>query len=155
MTTATIPVSPRVARVGQGSWSPVPQDTNALAEQLLNQFFVTWLGALESNESAFKRYVYDNPNMSDADLRQHRILLHNELQCAEQLALGYELFARQNDRLEEYADKIKLIDQKRDEIVKVFLSWHGPVEMQDDVPESFKQAMCEVEAGELEDDTDI
>ena len=50
-----------------------------------------------------------------------------------------------------YAHNLPVLQAKIDEMMKELVSWHGPLEMLNDIPESFKNAMREVAAGKLED----
>jgi len=106
-------------------------------------------------EGIYKERVYDNPDISDVDLRMHRLTLNGLLHDGENLALINLVLGDQLKQQEEYRQRANEIDAKKADLFKTLIMWHGPIEAQTDIPESFKQAMREVEAGTLEDDDDL
>ena len=75
---------------------------------MLEKRLISWLEKLQSSEDLFKKYVYENPDMGDGDLRQHRFRIYALM--AEGEAMAFELL-----RLGMPADTknhVALIDQK-------------------------------------------
>ena len=117
----------------------------------LQPLFTAWLDAVAENEAMFKKFVYENDNLSEGDLRQHRIYLYASLHDGEELAFAYLHLASLNEKMEEVKPIVEIIDGKLKELAKILFSWHGPIESQSDVPESFKQATRETAEGKIVD----
>jgi hypothetical protein len=149
--------SARMARgitptVTQSAWEVAPQNQTALTEQVLNQSLGFWFETVKLFEAIFKEKVYENPNITDVDIRMHCLSLCGLLFDGEQLALFHLIFGDQNKRLQEFQELIKPLDLKKAELLKTLIEWHGSIDAQADLPDDLKQAMREVQAGTLEDD---
>jgi hypothetical protein len=124
---------------------------------LLQERFADWIKSIGECETQFKKHVYENPNMSLLDVRQHRVVLYALLNEGEDTAVDFLFLKVQKDhpKKKEIDNFVKLVDQKLDELRKVLHAWHGKLEHQEDVPQSFKDAIAEFERGELEPFDDI
>jgi len=114
---------------------------------MLEKRLISWLEKLQSSEDLFKKHVYENPDMGDGDLRQHRFRIYALM--AEGEAMAFELL-----RLGMPADTknhVALIDQKVRGLWDVLHAWHGAIEDQKDIPESFKKGLADIEAGKVVD----
>lgn len=101
-----------------------------------------WVAHTEAARVLFKRYVYENPEAQQTDFRQHRAALLDLMAKGEILALE---FLRHHE--EEAPDAITHLDGLLAGLSREYFDWHGPLEAQSDVPESFKQAAREVSEG--------
>jgi hypothetical protein len=108
-----------------------------------------WIQRVSENQELFLKHVYDNPDLSELDLRQHRARLVTMVSEGEWLALAHIEWADSLSREEEIQTAIKLIDQKNQELLKVLFQWHGQLENQPDIPDSFKQAVKENAEGKI------
>lgn len=130
-----------------------PEEDNL---SILERRFSTWIdGVAETEEKYFKKYVYENPDITDMDLRQHRAGLYLILSTGEELAVDFLGFNKEAGQatppiplIQKY---ILLIDQKLDELRQTLHQWHGDLESQTDIPESFKQAVRDFETGKVVD----
>jgi hypothetical protein len=120
------------------------QEDAAVLEALQRQL-ARWIENVAANVELFEKNVYGNPEANDSDFRQHRFLLYRMLADGEEIALG---FLDVHDHPDSQSC-VKLIDQKLGELSQVLFSWHGPLEAQSDIPESFKQGMKDLAAGHL------
>jgi hypothetical protein len=137
--------SREVSPKGQKPW--LVEDEN----QLLESAFASWMTDVAENEKLFQKHVYDNPNPTDLDLRQHRARLFALLTDGEHLALAYFSWGNQHGKMKEVMPYIALLDQKLKAILDAVISWHGGPGAQTDIPESFKQSMREAEQGNIVD----
>lgn len=109
---------------------------------VLETSFEQWLKNISNLEGAFKHFVYENPKLSNVDLRQHRKWLCILISEGEELALALSL--------NNHGARKKItpaIDAKIKELLEVLFKWHAPPEFQNDIPQSFKQAMEAVGKG--------
>ena len=111
--------------------------------------FQQWLSDIEKEQALFKINVYENNNLTESDLRQHREHLCGLLSIGESVALAFMSVGQQPDKAKDVIPYINMIDQKLKELFSVLFAWHGPLQGQSDVPESFKQAVAEADAGNL------
>lgn len=110
--------------------------------------FNFWLLGISENEALFEQYVYKNPNLSELDLHQHRSRLFWMLANGENLIVKfYKLKTTQKFDPSNY---FKLIQENLDALLTTFNAWHGPLDAQEDVPQSFKDAVQELNRDELE-----
>jgi hypothetical protein len=128
-------------------WQYERQDENIRLQTTLTE----WLEHVTVTEGLFKYHVYENSKVSDYDLRQHRNFLHALMADGGALAANYIDFGNRTEKLDEIKPAVALIDQKLKELFDTLLAWHGPLSAQSDIPESFKQAVSEVEQGNIVD----
>lgn len=117
----------------------------------LQSHFKAWLDDITQSESLFKQNVYDNPDLSDMDLRQHRIMLYDILHSGEELSFLYLDFGYRFGKIQEVKPFIEIIDGKLKEFFKVLFAWHGSIDNQQDLPDSLKQAFKESDEDKLVD----
>lgn len=110
-----------------------------------------WLEGVTANERLFQIHVYDNPDLGDLDLRQHRARLHSLLADGELLGMKLIEFRRKASQPREAQVLFDRVEQKRQELFSVLFGWHGPLDAQADVPPSFKEAAREASAGRVVD----
>jgi hypothetical protein len=103
------------------------------------------------NERLFQAHVYDNPDLGDFDLRQHRARLHWLLHNGELLAMKLVNMRAKSSVPRETQALLDRIEEKRKELLGVLFEWHAPLEAQPDVPASFKEAAREAAAGHVTD----
>jgi hypothetical protein len=100
----------------------------------------------------FKAHVYNNQNLSKYDLRQHRGRLCCAISVGENLALSFcEMGPSLGMSPEDIKTTVALIDQHVDKLAATLFTWHGPLNGQSDIPESFKQAAKEASEGKIVD----
>ena len=104
-------------------------------------------GKLAEMEKQVVKHVYQNPEFSLLDARQHRLSLHFYLCKAEELALEFEILKRPG----ETAAFVTFLDGEIQRLQKIFQDWHGDPETHPGIPESFKEAMRELKADQTED----
>ena len=123
---------------------------------VLERRFADWINRTSTGEDIFKKHVYDNPKMNFLDLRQHRSGLYGLLAEGEELAVDFiVLKAKDHPKQTEIDNFVIVVDQKLNELRKVLYAWHGDLDDQDDIPQSFKDAIHELERGETEPLDDI
>lgn len=110
-----------------------------------------WFKELSESEGLFKKHVYANDEINDSDIRQHRCRLAELIAAGETLALNFLIVAEATKTKKEVMPIVEAIDQKVKDLYSRLFEYHGPIESQPDVPESFKQASREVNAGKLEE----
>jgi hypothetical protein len=111
-----------------------------------------WFKQLSEAEGLFKKHIYGNENINESDIRQHRCHLCALLAEGELLALNVLILSEQtNLPANEFKPVVDTIDQKVKKLYGQLFEYHGPIESQPDIPESFKQATREVNEGKLED----
>jgi hypothetical protein len=115
--------------------------------------YAKWLSQIADAEEMFNSYVYESEAhcLGDADARQHRYHLCALMKTGEYLALKFLLHGQDEDDLASVQRYVALIDGKVGGFRDTLYKWHAPAEQQDDLPESFKQAAREIEAGQIED----
>jgi hypothetical protein len=113
----------------------------------LQNDFAEWVKSISANEKLFKTHVYDNQDLTKYDLRQHRGRLCHAISVGDGLALAFsEVGQSAGMSPADIKTTIALIDQHIDKLCGTLFAWHGPLNAQADIPESFKQAAQE--AGE-------
>ena len=103
--------------------------------------------ALAEAEALFAQNVYENPNFSPLDARNHHFVLHYYVFQAGFLATHFVAL----NRSEETSAYVSFLDAEIKRLEKILQEWHGNPETDPTVPESFKRAMREVEAGQAAD----
>jgi hypothetical protein len=130
----------------KGWFDPAEQQKNEDPLALLKETLLQWIERLREGEQLADKHVYSNPNFSQLDARQHRHMLHYLIWKGEDLAL--ELLRLQ--RPEETSMYVSIIDDEVSDLNRKLQEWHGdPADAA--IPESFKQAMREAEAGQTVD----
>jgi hypothetical protein len=117
--------------------------------QAVKQDFATWIADIGTNEDLFKKHVYNNDNLDQVDLWEHRARLYRLLAIGDYLKLEFVRVSALLDKAEALKSHIGLIEQQHKELFSTLLAWHGPREMQKDIPESFKTGMEQAAAGNL------
>lgn len=124
------------------TWMRDQEDERAAFTKQLDE----WTAEIKNCEALFVKHVYENQAMNDFDLRQHRSLLYWLLAVGEELAMDFLAM-----EVDDGAAIASMIDIRLDEFRATLHAWHGEVEQQADVPESFKRAVKDVAAGRLVD----
>jgi len=119
--------------------------------ELLQAMFADWLKEVANDQKLFKEYVYENKNLTDLDLRQHRARLCGLISRGEFLAFAFIEWAAKTQALEQVKSHIGIVDQKLKELFEALFAWHGDLQSQPDIPESFKRAAQEAERGNIVD----
>jgi len=117
--------------------------------QRLELEFQDWLAAVGRSEILFETHVYENKDIQELDLRRHRGLLYALLESGERIACRFLEVGSALDRSAEAASFVTLVDQKLAQLLQVLFEWHGPLEGQQDIPDSFKAAMREASQNNL------
>ena len=116
---------------------------------LLKEEFSGWLSWIGKNEKLFEQNVYKNPNMNWLDLHQHRARLFALMSHGESLIVKfYELGAEKKIEPEDY---FKLIQKNLESLAETFNTWHGPLNIQEDIPEDFKEGIRDIAEGKILD----
>lgn len=110
-----------------------------------------WFTELGNSEALFRKHVYDNDNFNEGDRRQHCGRLCALIADGQALAVEITLLAQESDAINEVRPIIEAIDQKLKKLIAELFEWHGSLENQHDVPESFKQSAREVNGGKIVD----
>jgi hypothetical protein len=113
----------------------------------LEKRFFLWIEELETSDELFKKHIYENPDLVEGDLRQHRLRIHTLMAHGEKLALGFMRLGVAEDT----KNYISRIDEQLRGLWNTLHAWHGPMEEQKDIPESFKRGLAEIEAGKVVD----
>jgi hypothetical protein len=130
-----------------GHWKQENEDE----KQSLEASVTEWLNFAAWNERLFQTHVYDNPDLGDLDLRQHRARLNELLMGAELLAIKLIEVRAKSSTPRETQTLLDRVEEKRQELLGVLFAWHAPLEAQPDVPASFKEAAREAAAGRVTD----
>jgi hypothetical protein len=128
-------------------WEEEHQDEYASLEDA----FSAWKSLITQNEELFKKHVYENDDLRELDLRQHRSRLFYLLAVGESVALSFLTLEDSTDRTEEVKNYVGLIDAKLAELRQTLQKWHGPLEHQEDLPKDFVEAVLEFKAGQVVD----
>jgi hypothetical protein len=120
-------------------------------EEALQTGFTGWMEDVSKNEKLFREHVYENKDLVELDIRQHRGRLLALLADGEALSLAFYAWGETSGKIDHVVAYVNLLDQKLKELFTALWEWHGPVEAQSDIPESFKQAAKEAEAGKIVD----
>lgn len=130
------------------AWLAAQDDKLAAFEE----FFASWLKGLSTFEETARCRLYENQEFHPLDLRHHRAALGELIADGEALAL--ESFKLLNEDLvdQPHVDAhVKLIDQHLAKLTARLHQWHGALEDQADVPESFKSGIRDLEEGKVVD----
>ena len=130
-----------------GHWKQENEDEKQSLEASVRE----WLEDAAMNERLFQTHVYDNPDLGDLDLRQHRARLHTLLANAEILAMKLNDLRAKTTKPREAQSLLESVEQKRKQLFDALFGWHAPLESQPDVPASFKEAAREASAGRVVD----
>jgi hypothetical protein len=120
-------------------------------EKWLSMQLASWLKDVAESEEVFRQHVYENKDVTQMDFRQHRASLFAFLSDGENLAIGYTLWAEATKKEKEALAAVNLLDEKLAVLRNILWKWHGPLEAQSDVPESFKQGAKEADEGKIVD----
>lgn len=141
------PIYRELAPVSHRVWL---QEQSDEAEVLQAQL-AKWLSNVSSHEALFRRHVYENPDMTEFDLRQHRAVLFAMIADGEMLAVEYIKWGAKQSKIKEIQASVNLLDEQVAKLLQVLYAWHSNAKDHPDIPESFKQAMQEVVEGKLVD----
>ena len=108
-----------------------------------------WLTDVAEYKKLFEEHVYSNKDVTDLDLRQHRARLYLLLSMGEGVALMFIEWAYHTGKPKEVEAHLNLLDQTLKELFKTLVQWHGDLQAQPDIPDSFKRAVQEVEHGNV------
>jgi len=114
---------------------------------LLKEEFNFWLQGVSKNEKLFEQNVYKNPNLTGLDLHQHRARLYTLLARGEGLIVKFYAFAQANKI--DPSGYYKVIEENLNSLTKTFNDWHGDLESQEDIPQSFKDAIRDLNNGKV------
>ena len=136
------------ARINRGltpatsqEWVVQEEDPGTVLTRNLGQ----WLKDVSFNEDLFKKHVYENENLSDSDLRQHRARICGMIADGDELVKAVMLLAEETRTQNEAKPIVSVVDQRIKKLFDALIAWHAPLAAQTDIPESFKQAAREVE----------
>ena len=121
-------LSREMAPPSHQTWARVQTDARTVLETRL----AAWLQSLAELEVLFSQHVYDNPNMGDFDLRQHRQYLYWALADGESIAV-------EHIKAKSAPESVAFIDQRLEQLRTTLNQWHGTIESQIGFPESLKQ----------------
>jgi hypothetical protein len=107
--------------------------------------YAQWLASLAEIEGMFKQHVYESEEPAETDFRQHRQFLYTHLAIGEELAVDF--LTTEGAEAERARPYVELIDQKLDALRAVLHAWHGDLEAQNDLPDSFKQGLRDLAEG--------
>jgi uncharacterized Zn finger protein len=116
----------------------------------LDASFKEWVDDVACNEKLFKEHVYDNPNLTEFDIRQHRARLYALLSDGETLAIAFTKWLEQ-EKSKEVKNYLDEIDKMLKGLLQTLFAWHGDFHSQQDIPDSLKQAIKEAESSNLVD----
>jgi hypothetical protein len=111
--------------------------------------YSAWISSLAVAEDLFKKNVYENQDFTDSDARQHRHCLCNLMATGEKLAFDFLAHGEKDGR--DVQNYVGLIDGKVDAMRRTLHLWHGQVDDQNDIPDSFKKGMQDIEKGKVVD----
>ncbi len=123
-------------------WLREGEDTQSILMSRLKE----WMESIAEMEHLFVKHVYENPECSNWDFRLHRHALYILLANGEGIASD---FIRHSEGESETI--VKLIDEKLQPLQKTLFEWHGPVETDSSIPDSFKESFAQYKAGNLVD----
>ena len=141
---------PNVIRV----WREKEEDEHTLLQRRL----AAWIEEIAELEKLFKKLVYENKDLKSFDLRMHRVCLYYLLWSGEALAAEFLRFQAESKKEKDDGSletSLRFIDSKLDELRETLHAWHGNLDVQIDIPQSFKDAIHELDRGELEPLDDI
>jgi len=110
------------------------------SKEAVKNDFATWIADIADNEALFKKHVYDNDDLDQMDLWEHRARLYRLLAIGDHLKIEFIRVSALLDKADDLKSHIGLIEQQHKELFTVLLAWHAPLELQKDIPESFKTA---------------
>ena len=119
--------------------------------EILDKALSKWILDVSANELLFREHVFDNPDVNELDLRQHRGRLYALLADGEHLALGPIEYATRTEPKKDVSAKVNLLDQELKALFDDLVRWHGSLETQSACPEGFKQAVKEAAEGKIVD----
>ena len=114
---------------------------------VLEKRLISWFEDLSSSEELFKKHVYENPEMDEGDLRQHRVRIYSLMAQGEAIAFEFQCLGLSEDT----KNHIAVTTQKLRGLWDTLHAWHGSIEEQEDVPDSFKRGLADIEAGKVVD----
>ena len=123
------------------AWTDEEEDEFSAAEK----DYAGWISELAQGEELFKKHVYDNPEAEEYDFRQHRAKLYHLLAQGEALALKFLSLSRVHAA--EVRKFVALLDERLEGLRAVLRAWHGSLEEQSDVPDSFKRGLEDLTQG--------
>ncbi len=132
---------------GHNRWLAQKEDEH----DILQAMYAAWWTEVAKNEALFKRNVYDNPDLDELDLRQHRQRLNTLMSDGEIIALSCIDWAVKTGNWDEGRIFLQSLDQKIAQLSKILFEWHGELQSQPDIPDSFKRAAEEIEQGKIVD----
>ena len=110
----------------------------------LDTIYQTWVKNIEDIKPQFEQHVYNNPEANSLDFKQHRFCLYTLLAAGEELVLDYVRLATEGKATPDSVQpRILHIEQELGKLAKALHEWHGPLEAQSDIPDSFKRAAAE------------
>lgn len=118
---------------------------------ILNRMFGEWIQDVSKNEGLFKKHVYENDDIDELDLRQHRARLCQLISAGELLVMGFIALMIGTGNKKDILPVVQTIDQTVKKLSTAFFKWHAPAANQTDIPDDLKQSIQELEEGKVVD----
>jgi len=136
---------PAVSFVGREMFPPSHRewlDAQGDGVAQIEEAFAKWLQAVSKFEAIAERKVYNNSECEETDLRFHRGGLAALISDGERIAIEESVFLAQGMiDADHFKAHVGVIDQHLAKLTKRLHEWHGALEDQADVPQSFKDGV--------------
>ena len=117
-----------------------------------NEIFEKWTTFVGAFFRVAKKRLYDNSDFTELDLRFHRHGAATLICDGEALVVnGGTLVQEEIIDAEEMRLRIEIIDRSLAKLTRALHQWHGAIEDQADIPESFKSGIRDLEQGKVVD----
>jgi hypothetical protein len=129
-----------------------PQDEDP--RLVIEREFGEWIAEIAEIKSLFQKNVYDNAKADQTDFCHHRFFLHTLLAEGSRLVVNLHILnkgADQGSWPREDQELAKGIEARLLDLSEIVFKWHGPPELQADIPESFRKGMASVDSGNVAD----
>lgn len=114
--------------------------------------FAEWMSHVAETETLFRRFVYENKDIKETDLRLHRLAIYGLLHDGEYLAFEHVKYGMESSENRKTIEPtLVVLEQKLKTLFDVLVAWHGDPNAQPDVPDSFKRSMQEVAENKIVD----
>ena len=136
-----------VIKHAQKEWKPQEDEPSMLRKE-----YAAWIERVKVAQATAAKQLYDNPNSCTIQLRFHLQNFAALLSRGQMMVLkAYDLCSKGEAPDDFFAEEISAIDGFVPDLVERLHMWHGPIDSQIDIPDSFKRGVKDIDEGRLVD----
>lgn len=129
-------------------WNPAQEDEVSK----LKKDYAEWIVRAQATQATAAKQLYDNPDSCPIQLRFHLLNFASLLSRGQIMVLkAFDLCSKGEAKEDFFEQEIANIDSLVPDLVDRLHAWHGSVDSQHDIPESFKRGVKDIDDGKVVD----